>query len=182
MVLFAMPLAAQDGELHDLVGQAHAPLGQAGSLDVLVFVCHDCPISARYAGEIQRISDAYAARHVRVFLVLEEEGFSADAARAWARDFALRCAVLSDDDRSLARLAHARVTPEAAVFTVGGVLAYHGRIDDGWIGLGKPRAQVGAHDLRAALDALLAGRAPDVAETTAVGCVITVPAPAGTAP
>nr|MBA3937623.1 thioredoxin family protein [Planctomycetota bacterium] len=54
--------------------------------------------------------------------------------------------------------------------------------DDGWVGLGKPRAQVGAHDLRAALDALLAGRKPEVAETAAVGCVITVPASAGTAP
>lgn len=190
LVIMALVLAgaravAQDGGMVDVAGQAHpAPGHSTGGLDVLVFTCHDCPICQSYSGEIQRIADAYADRPVRVYVVLEEEGFSTAEAQAWARDFKLRCAVILDDDRRLARLAQARTTPEVAVFNDTGGIAYLGRIDDGWAGLNRRRDQPATHDLRAALDALLAGQAPATARTTAIGCVITAmkPSPPGASP
>ena len=47
-------------------------------------------------------------------------------------------------------------------------LAYHGRIDDNH----RDLSRVTSHDLRNALDALLAGNAPPVTLTTAFGCSI----------
>ncbi len=176
--------AAEDGGMVDLAGVAHPAPGHSGGIDVLVFACHDCPICQSYAPEIQRIADAYADHPVHVYVVLEEDGFAAAAATGWARDFALRCPVVLDDDRRLARGAQARSTPEVAVFAATGAIAYRGRIDDGWAGLGRRRDQPTSHDLRDALDALLAGRAPATAQTAAIGCVITAKKPSapGTSP
>ena len=52
-----------------------------------------------------------------------------------------------------------------------GVL-YRGRIDDLYADLGKKRRQARTRDLRAALDAVLSGRAVKNPTTTAVGCYI----------
>jgi hypothetical protein len=49
---------------------------------------------------------------------------------------------------------------------------YRGRIDNQYAALGKPRRVVTVHDLRDALDALVAGRPVVHPETEAFGCVI----------
>jgi len=59
-------------------------------------------------------------------------------------------------------------TPDLFVFDAGRRLAYHGQLDDSW----KEPAKVGRRDLRDALDALLAGRAPSGAQTPSIGCSI----------
>ena len=64
------------------------------------------------------------------------------------------------------------VTPEAAVFSPAGAVVYRGRINDLFAALGKKRAEPTTHDLRAALDAVVAGKAPPVATTPAIGCFI----------
>jgi hypothetical protein len=51
-------------------------------------------------------------------------------------------------------------------------LAYHGRIDDRFVSLGVERPAATQHDLRDALTAVVAGRAPAVATAPAVGCYI----------
>jgi hypothetical protein len=48
----------------------------------------------------------------------------------------------------------------------GGKIVYHGRIDD------ARKGEIKDHSLRNALDALLAGKTPAVAETKAFGCTI----------
>ena len=75
---------------------------------------------------------------------------------------------LHDEDQEVARAYGAQRTPEAFLFDAKRVLRYHGRIDDNYQDLTK----VLSHDLRSAIDALLAGRNPDPAETGAVGCSI----------
>ena len=64
------------------------------------------------------------------------------------------------------------IAPEAAVFSPTGDLLYRGRIDDQYAGLGKRRTNVTSHDLRDALEAILAGEPVPVARTDAVGCPI----------
>jgi hypothetical protein len=51
-------------------------------------------------------------------------------------------------------------------------LVYLGRIDNRYVGFGKRREQVTAHDLRDALEAVLAGRPVPRRRTEAVGCDI----------
>jgi len=57
-----------------------------------------------------------------------------------------------------------------------GAIRYRGRIDNGYAELGKPRQHVTSHDLRASIDALLAGRQVPTPETDALGCYIADPA------
>ena len=70
------------------------------------------------------------------------------------------------------RLARARVTPEAAVFSPRGDLLYHGRIDDRNVDFGKERPEPTTRDLEAVLDAVVNGKTPHRAAVPAVGCPI----------
>jgi hypothetical protein len=82
---------------------------------------------------------------------------------------------LLDPKQSLVALAHATVTPEAAIFLVDGDNlreVYHGRIDDRYISLGQERPHAQHHDLELALAAALAGRPVPPPEGPAVGCSI----------
>lgn len=79
---------------------------------------------------------------------------------------------LIDRDRTIAGRAKASVTPEAVLVDARGEIRYRGRIDNRYVDLGKPRRVVTVHDLREALDAVLAGKPVPHPETTALGCHI----------
>jgi hypothetical protein len=72
----------------------------------------------------------------------------ADEVRAHLAAFSLDLPALIDRDHVLAARAGATVTPQAAVFTPGGELAYSGRIDDLYAELGRPRHNATEHNLR----------------------------------
>jgi hypothetical protein len=81
-----------------------------------------------------------------------------------------------DRDRSASTAAEATITPTAVIVDRAGELRYRGRIDNLYAALGKTRQVVTSHDLRDALDAVLAGRAVQRPDTEAIGCFITDPA------
>ena len=60
----------------------------------------------------------------------------------------------------------------AVVLDKSGSVRYRGRIDNFYADLGKPRRAATTHDLRDALDAVVAGRAVAHPETTPIGCFI----------
>jgi hypothetical protein len=95
------------------------------------------------------------------------------------RDFAIvesaSSGTLLDPKQSLVVLAHATVTPEAALFLVDRNNlreVYHGRIDDRYISLGQERPQAQHHDLELAIAAALAGKPVPQPEGPPVGCSI----------
>jgi len=61
----------------------------------------------------------------------------------------------------------AQVTPETFVIDSSGTIRYHGSIDDS-----MDESHVRVRRLRAALDALLAGKSLPATETKAFGCTI----------
>src|SRR5262249_20363132 len=69
------------------------------------------------------------------------------------------------------------------VFVLDGAfrVQYRGRIDDGYYARLKPNFRVNRHDLREALDEVLAGKTVTVPSTKAIGCTITVASRAGKA-
>jgi hypothetical protein len=95
-----------------------------------------------------------------------DDGMQPMKARARERGFPYP--YVRDDSQALVRTLGARFTPEVYVFDEARKLRYHGRIDDNH----RDRARVTSHDLKSALDALLAGGEPPVVETTAFGCSI----------
>jgi hypothetical protein len=165
---------ADDPGLVDIDGIAHGTLAHParGRWSVLFFVRTDCPISNRYAPEIRRICTEYEPAGAQCMLVYADPGLRADDVRAHRGEFSLGLPAVVDRDRILIARAGAAVTPETAVFTLDGTLAYRGRIDDLHPELGRPRQSATEHDLRNALDDLVAGRPVRKPRTQAIGCYI----------
>jgi hypothetical protein len=162
------PLRDIDGVLQ---GSLENPSGWTWTL--LFFLMSDCPIGNQYAKEIQRICSSYGPKGVRCFLVYVDPTMSAGDIRKHMKEFNYTCcSAIQDTHRDLVDKAGAMVVSEVAVFSSKAELKYRGRIDDLYAGLGKPRQVVTHHDLRDALDALIAGRNVPNPVTQAFGCFI----------
>jgi hypothetical protein len=139
---------------------------------VFLFVRTDCPITNRYAPEIRRIAEKYAARGVRFWLVYPDKSESAQAIEEQKKQYDLPGEVLRDPQGVLMKRSEATVSPQAALFDKTGRLVYSGRIDDRYVDFGKARPEALHHDLEAAIDATLAGKAVAQARTRAIGCYL----------
>lgn len=176
MVLIAILLLSQSINATDISGRPFNPFTAAGEPRVLFFVSSDCPISNRYAPDVQRLCTEYGSRGVRCSLVYEDLDIDATTVRKHLDEYRYRgLSAAIDRDRTIAGHAKASVTPEAVLIDATGEIRYRGRIDNRYVDLGKPRRVVTVHDLRDALDAVLAGKRVPQPETTALGCHIAEP-------
>jgi hypothetical protein len=162
--------------IRDLDGGTRRPFAPPDRAALLVFVTSDCPISNGYAPVIQDLCRTYGRRGVDCLLLYEDARITASAARAHRAAYGLAAVPAAvDDERTIAGAAGVTVTPETAVLDRSGTIRYRGRIDDLYVDLGRRRAAVTAHDLRDALDAVLAGRTVVQPRTPALGCYIAPP-------
>jgi hypothetical protein len=145
--------------------------GKAGTL--VIFTCNHCPFARGWERRIADLGNSYAKKGVGVILVnandpakYPEDGFAEMQARA--KTLGLQVPYVVDETSNLARAFGASVTPVALLFDKGGKLAYHGTIDDNH----KDPDQVAKRYLKDALDAVVAGKPPAVAETKGIGCGI----------
>jgi AhpC/TSA family len=172
-IVLAMLLLSSAGQVRDVDGKARNLFAPDGIANVLLFVASDCPISNGYAPEIQRICRDYSTKGVACSLVYEDVSIDASRVRAHRDAYGYKnMPAVIDGDRAIAERAKAAVTPQAVVVGKDGNVKYRGRIDNQYAALGKPRRVVTVHDLRDALDAVLAGRAVAHPETEALGCFI----------
>lgn len=142
---------------------------------VLFFLGTSCPISNGYAPEIAAIAKRYVAQGAGVALVYADPGVTPAAAAKHAKEYGLSdLRILTDPDQKLADTLGATVTPEAVVLGPDRAVRYLGRIDNKYVERAASPRPNGAttHDLRAALDAVLAGKTVAEARTRAVGCSI----------
>jgi len=139
---------------------------------VYLFTTVDCPVSNRYAPEIQRLQQRFRRSGVVFRLVYPGHSDRDVDIREHMKQFGLGdFEAVRDPDLALVKFTGATITPEAAV-VVGGKLVYHGRIDDRFVELGVERPAPTTHDLADALTAVLAGRPVTRATAPAVGCYI----------
>jgi len=139
---------------------------------VLVQSCNHCPYVRAWEGRLNAVQNDYAGRDVRVVAISSndaashpEDSFEEMQARAREQGFSFD--YLYDEQQSIARALGSERTPEVFVFDADRKLVYHGAIDDN-----RDETAVAAHYLRDALDAVLGGSAPAVADTPAVGCTV----------
>jgi hypothetical protein len=104
--------------------------------------------------------------------VYVDSDLTAEAARKHAAAFGYRCPVLLDPRHQLVTATGVTTTPEVAVVTADGQIAYRGRIDDRYPEIGVHRQAPTRRDLREALAAVLAEKPVPTPRTTAVGCAI----------
>ncbi|MBB6142176.1 hypothetical protein HNQ77_000114 [Silvibacterium bohemicum] len=142
---------------------------------VLFFAASDCPISNRYVPEIQRLAREFKSDAVHVWFVYPNPGDSAKVVRAHNAEYSIDTPTALDTSQALAQMAHATVTPEAAIFIPEGNNlheVYRGRIDDRYIAFGRERPQATHHDLEDAIRAALAHRSIPQPGGPPVGCSI----------
>lgn len=178
----ARPLAAPAADttapslrfaLRDTTGAAHTDADWAGARAIVVFfITPDCPISQGYVPEMNRIAQTYRSRGVKAFAVQSDRVARDADVRRHAAEYAYAFPLLLDPAHVLVRHTDATTTPEAVVMSPAGRVLYQGRIDDRIVSLGTRRPRATRHDLRAALDDVLAGRAVAIPRTAAVGCLI----------
>jgi AhpC/TSA family len=145
---------------------------------VFFFATTDCPISNRYVPEIERLDNKYTGHGVRVWWVYPDPTDDSTAIARHRKDFSITGALYPDVPQTAVELAHATVTPEAAVFVINnGQLqeVYHGRVDDRYIAIGQERPQATRHELEMAIEAALDGKAAPEPGGPPVGCAIPPP-------
>ncbi len=179
----ALTVASDGLQVRSIDGRAFVLFAPRGPASAIFFVATDCPISNWYAPTIQQVCRDYAARGVDCTLVYEDVDLGAASAaldagvRTHLREYRYGAMTATvDRSRAVARRARATITPSVVLVDARGGIRYRGRIDNAYADLGKLRQHVTSHDLRASLDALLAGRPVPVPETEALGCYIADPA------
>ena len=163
----ALPVFGQEFTPQTIKGLTEDPSLLKGKVTAVIFVSAQCPVSNAYGDRLEAIYKDYASKGVRFLFVnsnvTESESYIAGNAKQHGFTFE----IYHDAASRIAAKFGAQVTPETYLLDANGVIRYHGAVDDS-----QNEARIHSKPLRAALDAVLAGKTPPVAETKAFGCTI----------
>ena len=159
---FALPDTA--GEMHEL-GDSPAT--------VVVFTCNHCPYALAWHERLMDVARDFAPRGARMLAINpnDAERYPRDAPermseRVQQGEFG-EVPYLYDATQEVAHAYDAKTTPDVFVIDASGAVRYRGAPDGDYDDPGE-----NAQWLRDALDAVLAGATPELAETKPVGCSI----------
>ena len=167
---------APDFELTDVVtGRPVSRRDVAGAKGMLVmFICRHCPFVKHLQNELAAIGRDYSGRGVGVVAISAndvashpEDSPTKLAYQAQELNFAFP--YLFDESQQVARAYDAQCTPDFFLYDADGALVYRGQLDEGRPGNEIP---VTGGDLRAALEALIAGRPISSEQRPSIGCNI----------
>lgn len=157
----------------DLIGvedKRHSLADCKSKLVVLVFIANHCPVSAAYEERLKQLAVDYRDRDVELVAisVSQLDSDRLDKMKERGKDSKFSFPYLQDASQAIGRRYGATMTPQVFVLNAERRIAYMGAFDDQW----KDAAKVETHYTRAAIDALLAGKPPEIRETRPVGCAI----------
>jgi peroxiredoxin len=135
---------------------------------VVMFIATQCPYSNAYNDRMRDMAIAYEKQGILFVGINSNKSEPADDVAAHARKHGFTFPLMKDPGNKVADLYAAGHTPEIFVVDRGGMLRYHGRIDENY----ENPSRVASPDLKDALDAMLAGKPVAKAETKAFGCSI----------
>ena len=157
-----------DGKMYSLADFQNAPAL------LVVFMCNHCPYVKHIRAGLAALARDYRDQGVAVVGISSNDVANypadspakmADEARAAGYIFPY----LYDETQEVAKAYRAACTPDFFLFDQDQRLAYRGQFDDSRPGNGLP---VTARDIRAALDALLAGKPVAASQKPSIGCNI----------
>jgi len=169
-------LAWDDDASDQMTGGGASKQGRHGLL--VMFICVHCPYVKHVEQELARIGVDYAGK-IAIAAISSNDvaSFPEDGPeemKAQAERLGFRFPYLYDETQEVAREYHAACTPDFFLFDAEMKLVYRGQLDDS-----RPRrgdfgndVPVTGKDLRAAMDAMIAGKRPDTNQRTSLGCNI----------
>lgn len=167
---------APDFTLPEVVSGENVSLASLSSerATVVMFICNHCPFVVHVEDELLKLAREYQAKGVAFIAISSNDArqYPADAPdkmreRAIAHQFPFP--YLYDESQDVAKAYDAACTPDFFIYDGSLSLAYRGQLDDSRPDNGLP---VTGADLRAALDAILAGQAPTAEQKPSLGCNI----------
>ncbi|MYA12916.1 MAG: thioredoxin family protein [Gemmatimonadetes bacterium] len=139
---------------------------------LVVFLSNHCPFVKHLANHFAGVAAEYQGRGVAVVGINANDitTHPDDSPEKMKEEVARRgytFPYLFDGSQEVAKAYRAACTPDFFLFGADGKLAYRGQYDASRPSLGVP---VTGRDLRAAIDAVLAGEAPAAEQVPSVGC------------
>lgn len=141
---------------------------------MVIFMCRHCPYVVHVQDEIARIGQDYADSGLGIVGISSNDPahYPDDAPerlKEMAQQLKLRFPLCFDDTQEVAKSYKATCTPDFYLFDRDRRLVYRGQLDDSRPGNNRP---VTGRDLRAAIDAVLAGKPVDSNQKASIGCSI----------
>ena len=144
---------------------------QNHKLVVIAFLGAECPLAKLYGPRLQSLANSYEPNQVAFLGVNANCQDSITEIAAYARIHGVSFPLLKDTGNRLADAMSAVRTPEVFLLNEERRIAYWGRIDDQY-GVGVVRKEPTRHDLKVAIDQLLAGEEVARPIQEAEGCFI----------
>ena len=167
--------AAPDFSLPNLDGRLMSLADVAGEKGtVVMFICNHCPFVKHVADQLATLGRDYLPRGVGVVAISSNDVSThpADSPEQMVHEAEERGYLfpyLYDETQEVAKAYHAACTPDFYLFDADRALVYRGQLDSSRPGSDVP---VTGRDLRAAIDALLAGQPPVAEQIPSLGCNI----------
>jgi peroxiredoxin len=141
---------------------------------LVAFICNHCPFVKHVRACFAQLGRDFQARGAAVVAINANDIIShpEDSPANMKREAAAAgytFPYLFDDTQAVAKAFSAACTPDFFLFDAAQSLVYRGQMDDSRPGNGQP---VTGRDLRAALDALLAGKPVSGTQKPSIGCNI----------
>lgn len=176
---YAVGDAATDFSLKNIDGKkvALADYKQAKGF-IVVFTCNHCPYAVAYEDRIIALDKKYKPLGYPVIAINPNDPAaqpkdSYEAMQVRAKEKGFTFPYLLDDGQTIYPQYGAEKTPHVFVLKKTGnkqVVSYIGAIDNNY----RNAAEATEHYVADAVDALLAGKAPAITKTVAIGCSIKV--------
>lgn len=166
---------APDFKLPDTNGKMVSPADFKDKTALLViFMCNHCPYVVHIRKGLAQFARDHAQSSVGIVGISSNDvkNYPADSPEKMKEEVKSAGYIfpyLYDESQEVAKAYHAACTPDFFLFDKSGKLAYRGQLDDSRPGNGLP---VTGKDLRAALDAVLAGQAVSPNQKPSIGCNI----------
>lgn len=156
-------LAGVDGKRHSLADL------KKSKLVVVAFIANRCPMAKQYEPRMLAFEGKYRKRGVRFVAISVSRSpvDSLEKMKVRAKKSGFAFPYLIDSSQRIGRAYGATHTPHFFVLDRKRRIAYMGAFDDH-----RDPAKVEEHYLKDAVDALLAGKRPDIAESRQFGCEI----------
>jgi peroxiredoxin len=141
---------------------------------LVIFMCNHCPFVKHIAEQLAQLGREYQAAGVGVVAISSNDiaNHPEDSPEQMIHEVEQRgytFPYLYDEDQDVAIAYRAACTPDFYVFDGDQELAYRGQLDSSRPDSGIP---VSGEDLRAALDAVMAGQPPSEQQVPSIGCNI----------
>jgi peroxiredoxin len=158
--------------LQDHLGAWHSSADiPADHIVVVAFLGTECPLAKLYGPRLAKMAEEFKDQPVRFLGIDSNRQDSITKIAHYAKTSELTFPILKDVGNTLADAFGAVRTPEVFILDRDRIVRYHGRVDDQY-GVGYIRPEPTRHDLRLALEEILAGKQISTAKTSAPGCYI----------